>query len=129
AFLKSCMVVLVLMSTVLAGPVRADRVFVDGPPDVGNHSWCIARAFSHPGRAANIARNLQDQTVVSTVRHAPCKKGTDVRWVNGGTAGAYGMAECRLWRSTGRCDRYRITINNAIINDGPSPRAQSRKTY
>ena len=107
---------------------HADPVFFHGPPDVGDHSWCTGDNYSHPGVAASSATNLEGWTVVDTEPKDECGEHTDVRWTNGATAGAYGTAECVLWWGNGRCDRYRITINNGVINDEPNPGAQRTKT-
>lgn len=127
--IAAAVVILGLALLVPPGTATADPTFVDGPPDKGKHSWCYLSGFTMQTQVDASTTRLHDQTVVETAYYNPCTATTDVRWRQGSiSGGAFGMAECRVWASNGRCDRYHATLNKAAIDATSYPTSQGHKT-
>ncbi|MCX6396842.1 MAG: hypothetical protein NTV23_10185 [Propionibacteriales bacterium] len=108
---------------------HADPDFSEGLPDGGIHTFCYYSVSSMQSTMDAAMTRLRQQTVVDTAYYNPCDVHTDVRWVQGPTdVPAYGQTTCTLAWDNGRCDRYRVRLNKAVLDDAPHPSDQYRKT-
>lgn len=121
-----------------AATAQADPYPVDGGPDKGSHSFCFdpAHTMAEPVRKRAVrtmgdADGVEAQTVVDTVRHAPCRARTDVVYQQRPLgAGVLGFAPCvKRVSGSSRCDTRHVRIYWAEIQRlAPDANFEARTT-
>lgn len=113
------------ITTALAPPTWADPGFVDGPPDGGQHNWCLSASVSQ-ALIAPIQASMSYLDSASDVngvpQHVPCRLSggsqTDVVWKGSLLdPGDIGWTGCESWWSDlASCDRYGVYLDKNQID-------------